>query len=163
MTRRELASVLALTMLRRVAAQPRYVDGVFVHDGERPIELLAYAERAASGLLRLAAASFDDVPEVVRIYRVLCSQPTWKPAMVWASTMEIFKDERAERRQLRFGTRQLNVYAVELAVPDVESADRVAALARRVGATPDNPLLALVTMRSDGLVRDYPIQLSTRP
>ena len=118
---------------RAVASQSRYVDGVFVHDGERPIELLAYAERGNSGQLRLIAASFDDVPTLSRIDRVLCSEPFWKPTGVWASTMAAFEDDCAERRQLRFGTRQLNIYAMELKIPDVENVEGVARLAQRYG------------------------------
>jgi hypothetical protein len=126
MTRRELAGLLPLVLLpRAVAAQSRYVDGVFVHDGERPIELLAYAERGNSGQLRLIAASFDDVPTLSRIDRVLCSEPLWKPTGVWPSTMAAFEDDRAERRQLRFGARQLNIYAMELRIPDVENVEAV--------------------------------------
>jgi hypothetical protein len=49
MTRRELAGLLPLVLLpRAVAAQSRYVNGVFVHNGERPIELLAYASEATA-------------------------------------------------------------------------------------------------------------------
>jgi hypothetical protein len=137
------------------------VDGVFVHNGERPIELLAYAERGVGGQLRLAAASFDDVPTLARIDRVLCSQPLWQPVAVWASTMAAFEDDRAERRQLRFGVRQLNIYAIELRIPDVENAEGVTRLGRRVRATSANPLLVFVTMgAANRTLRDYPVQLS---
>ena len=163
MTRREIAGLLPPLLLPRViAAQVRYVDGVFVHDGERPIELLAYAERGPGGQLRLIAASFDDVPTLSRIDRVLCSQPFWKPTGVWASTMAAFEVDRAERRQLRFGTRQLNVYAMDLRIPDVESLEGVARLTQRVRATAANPLLVFVTMmRTDRALREYVIQLAT--
>ena len=161
MTRRELAGLLPLVLLPRAVAAQRYVDGVFVHDGERPIELLAYAERSPGGQLRLIAASFDDVPTLSRIDRVLCSEPFWKPTGVWASTMAAFEDDRAERRQLRFGTRQLNIYAMELKIPDVENVEGVARLAQRVRATAANPLLVFVTMRTDRALREYLIQLAT--
>jgi hypothetical protein len=65
------------------------------------------------------------VPTLSRIDRVLCSEPLWKPTGVWASTMAAFEDDRAERRQLRFGARQLNIYAMELRIPDVESVEAV--------------------------------------
>jgi hypothetical protein len=162
MTRRELVGLLPLVLLpRAVAAQSRYVNGVFVHNGERPIELLAYAERGYSGQLRLIAASFDDVPTLSRIDRVLCSEPLWKLTGVWASTMAAFEDDRAERRQLRFGARQLNIYAMELRIPDVENVEAVTGLARRVRATTANPLLLFVTMRADDTLREYLIQLAT--
>jgi hypothetical protein len=163
MTRRELVGLLPPVLLPWViAAQARYADGVFVHDCERPIELLAYAERGSAGQLRLIAASFDDVPTLSRIHRVLCSEPFWKPTGVWASTMAAFEDDRAERRQLRFGTRQLNIYAMELKIPDVESLEGVARLAQQVRAAAANPLLVFVTMRSDRTLREYVIQLATR-
>jgi hypothetical protein len=101
------------------------------------------------------------VPTLSRIDRVLCSEPLWKPTGVWASTMAAFEDDRAERRQLRFGARQLNIYAMELRIPDVENVEAVMGLARRVRATTANPLLLFVTMRADDTLREYLIQLAT--
>ena len=115
-------------------------------------------------MLRLATASFEDVPTLRVVKGVLCSEPQWKPTAVWASTMAVFeneRNERVERRQLRFGTRQLNIYTIELTVPDLQREDAVSTLARRVRASEANPLVVFVTMPSDGMTRDYVIQLTT--
>jgi hypothetical protein len=162
MTRRELAALLPVLTLgpRPASAQTRYVDGVFAHDGERPIELLAYASRAASGVMRLAAASFEDIPTLRVVRGVLCSQPHWKPTAVWVSTKAVFDNEGVERHQLKFGVRQLNIYAVDLSIPDLQHEDGVASVARRVRASEANPPMVFVTMQSDGMTRDYMIQLT---
>lgn len=146
--------------LARPAAQPRYIDGVFVHGGKEPIELLAFAERSSTGQLRLAAATFEDVPAVTHVYRVLCSLPNWKPVMVWVSSRAIFRNEYAERRQLRFGGRQLNVYAAELRIAEVEQPERAARLVRSVGGTKDNPAYLFVTLDNGSVSREYMVELA---
>ncbi len=40
------------------------------------------------------------------------------PALVWASTKAIFHNEYANRRQLPYGGRQVNVYTMELRIAD---------------------------------------------
>ena len=160
MTRRELLTAMTLPMASaRVHAQ-RYIDGVFVHDGRDPIELLAYATSLASGGMELARASFDDVPVLTQVRGVLCSIPNWKPVRVWAGSKAVFHDDRAARRELRFQVRQLNIYALDLRVPDVDQPAGVSRLASRLGAGPDNPLFLFVTMTSDRMLREYMVQLS---
>jgi hypothetical protein len=160
MTRRELLMAMPFTMAAATVHAQRYIDGVFVHDGGDPIELLAYAVPLASGRMALGRASFDDVPDVKQVRGVLCSIPNWKPVRVWAGSKVVFDDDRATRRELRFQVRQLNIYAVELRVPDVEQPAGVSRLARLVRATADNPLFFFVTMTSDRNVREYLVQLS---
>jgi hypothetical protein len=132
---------------------------VFVHAGQVPVELLAFAEISSTGQLRLAAATFEDVPAVNHVYRVLCSLPGWKPIRVWISTKAIFRNEYAERRQLRFGGRQLNVYASELRIAELEQPERAARLVRSVRGTADNPAYVFVTLSNDNLAREYLVQL----
>lgn len=145
------------------SAQARYIDGVFIHAGGEPIELLTFAERTSSGQLRLSSGSWEDVPIVESVRRVLCSLPNWKPSAVWLSTRRIFRDEYAERRALPFAVRQLSIYAIELRVADMESAESVGRFVRHVGATDDDPALLLVTMSSMGMTRDYVVQLAATP
>jgi hypothetical protein len=161
MTRRLfVAALLSAVLPRPVAGQPRYVDGVFVHTGNEPIELLAFADRVSTGQLRLSD-SFEDVPIVERVNRVLCSLPNWKPVLVWASTKDIFRNEYAERRQLPFAVRQINIYALELRIAEVETPERAARVARDVGGTEDKPAFVFVTMQTGGgVTRDYMIQLA---
>lgn len=157
-----VAAALAVSTVP-AAAQGRYIDGIFIHAGESPIELLTYADRVRSGQLRISAGSFEDVPVVSSISRVLCSLPNWAPAAVWLSTREIFRDELAERRTLTFAVRRLNVYALELRIADMESAESVSRLVRGVGATEDNPALLFVTMASSGITRHYVVQIELTP
>jgi hypothetical protein len=142
-----------------LGAQRRYVDGVFIHANGEPIELLTYADRIASGQLRLSAGSFEDVPVVPAVHRILCSLPNWRPVTVWATTRAIFRDELAERRQLPFGIRKLNVYAVEMRVAAVEEPAGVLRLLEGLGATEEDPGLLLITLESGGVTRDYVVAL----
>ena len=161
MTRRELLAAMPLSMATATVHAQRYIDGVFVHDGGDPIELLAYATPLASGRMELAQASFDDVPVLSQVRGVLCSIPNWKPVRVWAGSQAVFHDDRAARRELRFRVRQLNIYALDLRVPDVDQPAGVTRLASQVRAAPDNPLFLFVTMTSDRVVRrEYMVQLS---
>jgi hypothetical protein len=161
MTRRELLAAMPLSMATATVHAQRYIDGVFVHDGGDPIELLAYATPLASGRMELAQASFDDVPVLSQVRGVLCSIPNWKPVRVWAGSKMVFRDDRATRRELRFQVRQLNIYALDLRVPDVDQPAGVARLFSQVRAAPDNPLFLFVTMTSDRVVRrEYMVQLS---
>jgi len=161
MTRRELLAAMPLSMATATVHAQRYIDGVFVHDGGDPIELLAYATPLASGRMELAQASFDDVPVLSQVRGVLCSIPNWKPVRVWAGSKMVFRDDRATRRELRFQVRQLNIYALDLRVPDVDQPAGVARLFSQVRAAPDNPLFLFVTMTSDRVLRrEYMVQLS---
>ncbi len=160
MTRRELLTAMPLTMASATLHGQRYIDGVFVYDGRDPIELLAYATSLPSGGMELARASFDDVPVLTQVRGVLCSIPNWKPERVWAGSKAVFHDHRAARRDLRFQVRQLNIYALDLRVADVDQPAGVSRLASRVRASPDNPLFLFVTMTSDRILREYLVQLS---
>ena len=63
-----------------------YSHGVFVGTEHGPIELTAYAE-------------------VVTIQRILCNLPNWQPGAIMIASQEIFINEKAERRELRFAVR----------------------------------------------------------
>lgn len=163
MIRTFLVAVVLVAWAATSAAQSRYIDGVFIHAGGEPIELLTFADRTSSGQLRLSSGSWEDVPIVESVRRVLCSLPNWKPSAVWLSTKRIFRDEYAERRVLPFAVRQLNIYAVELRVADMETPESASRFVRAVGATDDDPALLVVTMSSMGMTRDYVVQLVATP
>lgn len=160
MTRALLIGMLSAGWVLTAIAQPRYVDGVFVHANSAPIELLTFADRTSIGQLRMSSGSFEDVPVVESVNRVLCSLPNWQPAAVWVSTKRIFRDEYAERRHLPFAVRRLNIYAIELRVADAESPESVSRLMAAVRASEENPALLFITMASGHITRDYIVQLT---
>ncbi len=160
MIRALLIGVLSAGWALTASAQTRTIDGVFIHSGSAPIELLTFADRSSAGQLRLSFGSFEDVPIVESVARVLCSLPNWKPSGVWASTKRIFRDEYAERRQLPFAVRQRSIYAIELRLSDVESPESVNRLIQAVNADADDPALLFVTMSSGYVTRDYVVQLA---
>jgi len=155
-----IASLLAVAGLSAVAlAQSGYVNGVFVHTGRGPVELIAYADRTGIGQLRMSFGTFEDVPAIEAPSRLLCSLPHWKPALVWVSTRRIFKDEFAERRTVPFAVRPLNVAALEVRVADFEDPARIARLIKSVGASEANPAYLFITLDNGGVTRDYMIEL----
>jgi hypothetical protein len=158
--------VLALVVLlapsaASVHAQTRYVDGVFVHAGTEPIALMVFADRIRNGQMRFSNGSLEDVPIVERVVRVLCSLPNWRPTTVWLSTTRVFRDEFAERRQLTFAVRPLNIYALEMRVNGVEKPEDVQRLLKAVGATADDPAILFITLDSNGVTRDYLVQIGS--
>ena len=140
-------------------AQGGYVHGVFVGSPHGPIELTAYAEVATNGQLRMAKGSFENVPTLVDAQRILCNLPNWQPGGIFVATQEIFRDERAERRELAFAVRRLNVSALEVRVEDIEQKDRLAELIRSVGASEKSPAYVFVVMATNGLSRLYPFRV----
>jgi hypothetical protein len=155
------ALVVAGVALIGVASsdRQRYVDGIFVGTRDGPVELLTWAEQVGSGVLRLGAGTFEDIPVVPHVLRVLCSLPTWKATGVMVASHEVFRRERAERRVLPFATRPLNVYAVEMRIADLERAGAVARLFRSVRASDENPGYAFVIVHSAGMTRYYPFRI----
>lgn len=154
-----LLIALASPAASPVATQTGYVHGVFVGTPAGPIELIAWAELTSSGQLRMASATLEDVPTIADAQRVLCNLPNWKPGLIFVATEAFFKDERAERRQLPFSTRRLDVSAVELRIAELERADRRAKLLRDIGATENSPGYLFVGIFSEGLQRYYPVRL----
>ena len=113
--------------VRPVAAQG-YSHGVFVGTQHGPIELTAYAEVVTNGQLRMAKGSRENIPTLSDIQRVLCNLPNWEPGAIMIANQAIFLDEKAERRELRFAVRRLNISALELRVEDLERKDRLGAV-----------------------------------
>ena len=141
---RALAISLAVAWLldpgALVARQVGYAHGVFVGTEHGPVELTAYAEPATNGQLRMAKGGFA-------------------PSAIFVATQEIFQDERAERREVRFALRRLNISALELRVEDLERQDRLTALIQRVGASEKSPAYVFVVMTTNGLNRFYPFRV----
>jgi len=152
-----VAWVLAPTAL--VAQQSGYLPGVFIGTLEGPIELTAYAEVVTNGQLRMAKGSLENVPTLSDVQRVLCNLPNWEPGAIFVATQEIFKDERAERREVRFALRRLNISALELRVEDIERKDRLAELVRSVRASATSPAYVFIVMTTNGLSRFYPFRV----
>jgi hypothetical protein len=119
-----LAYILGSAAL--VAAQGSYSHGVFVGTEHGPIELTAYAEVVTDGQLRMAKGSRQNVPTLSDIQRLLCNLPNWQPGAVMIANEDIFMNEKAERRELRFAVRRLNISALELKVEDLERRERLA-------------------------------------
>ena len=145
-----------------VARQGGYVHGLFVGTPHGPVELTAYAEVVTNGQLRMAKGSFENVPTLSDITRVLCNLPNWEPSAIFVATQEMFRDERAERREVRFAIRRLNISALELRVEDIERQDRLAALVRSVGASDSSPAYVFIVMTTNGLNRFYPFRVGQR-
>ena len=140
-------------------AQGAYVAGVFVGTQHGPIELTAYAEVVTNGQLRMAKGSFENVPTLSDVQRILCNLPNWEPSAIFVATQRIFSDERAERREVRFALRRLNVSALELRIEDLERHDRLAELVRSVRASDTLPAYVFIVMTTNGLNRFYPFRV----
>ncbi len=159
---RTLAMALALACIPAPAAtagQGGYVHGVFVGSPDGPIGLTAYAEVITNGQLRMAKGELGNVPTLSEIQRILCNLPNWHPGGIFMATAEIFKDERAERRELQFATRRLNISAQEVRVEDLERKELLAALVRGVPGSEQVPTYVFVVMATNGLSRFYPFRV----
>ena len=156
---RTLAMVVALSQAALVAQQRGYQPGVFVGTQDGPIELTAYAEAVTNGQLRMAKGSLENVPTLSDVQRVLCNLPNWEPGAIFVATQEMFRDERAERREVRFAMRRLNISALELRVEDIEQKDRLAEILRSVGASDRSPAYVFIVMTTNGLNRFYPFRV----
>ena len=140
-------------------AQGGYSHGVFIGTPHGPIELTAYAEVVTNGQLRMAKGSRENIPTLSDIQRVLCNLPNWEPGAIMIANQAIFLDEKAERRDLRFAVRRLNISALELRVEDLERKDRLAQLIQGVGASETSPAFLFVVMAGNGMSRFYPFKV----
>ena len=154
---------IAVAALAPLGAQRSYIKGLFVGTREGPVELIAWAEAAARGRLSMASGSIEDVPVVPNVMRVLCNLPLWRPVDVMVASHAIFSDERAERRHLRFATRPLNIYALEMRVADLERRATIERLFRSVRANDDRPGYVFLVLESSGLLRYYPFRIAAAP
>ena len=154
-----VAAVCVLVSQAAVAGQGSYSHGVFVGTPHGPIELTAYAEVATNGRLRMAKGSRENIPTLSEVLRVLCNLPNWQPGAIMIASQDIFIDEKAERRELRFAVRRLNISALELKVEDLERKDRLAQLLEGVGASETSPAFAFVVMVGNGMSRFYPFKV----
>ncbi len=156
-----VAVVVAFVGFAPEAQVVRYIDGIFVAPRSgAPIELIAYAEQTSGGRLRMAEGTLDDAPLIHEAVSVLASLPHWKPIGAFVTTTELFKDERAERRNMSFAVSKLNVYALGLRVADLESRDRIEDILKAVRASYDTPGYAFIVLSNDGYIRYYPMRLT---
>jgi hypothetical protein len=158
-----LSVALSISVSSSGGAQSvRYIDGVFVAPmGEpAPVELIAYAERMRSGVLRMQHGTLEDAPVVHEISGAFVSVPGWQPAAVLVATLELFRDELAERRNVPFATHPRNVYAVAIRIADFERRDRIDELLRAVKASQHNPGFAFIVIASENHVKYFPVRLT---
>ena len=141
------------------ADEQGYVTGVFVATPDGPIELSAWAEVTRTGQLRMAKASLENVPTLTDVRGILCNLPNWKPSAVMIASEAIFRDERAERREVAFTLRVVNISAFEVRVEDIERKDRLAQLVRAVRATAQAPAYVFIAVSTSGLDRLYPFRV----
>jgi hypothetical protein len=132
-----------------------YSHGIFIGTPHGPIELTAYAEVVTNGQLRMAKGSRENIPTLSDIQRVLCNLPNFEPGAIMIANQDIFIDEKAERREIRFAVRRLNISALELKVEDLERKDRLAKLIQGVGASEESPAFAFVVMVGNGMSRRF--------
>src|SRR5688572_13546046 len=151
-------AIIALSIATASLLQA-YQRGVFVATQHGPIELTAWAEVARNGQLRMAKGSFENVPTITDVRGVLCNLPNWRPGSVFIASELIFRDERAERREITFAVRLLNISAFEMRVEDVEQKERLDDLIRAVGGTEDVRTYVFVVMATSGLQRLYPFRV----
>ncbi len=156
---RTLVMAIAVAHLEAVISGQGYQHGVFVATEHGPIELSAWAEVARNGQLRMAKGSFENVPTITGVKGVLCNLPSWRPGSVFIASELIFRDERAERREIKFAMRLLNISALEMRVEDVEQKNRLNDLIRAVGGTQDVKTYVFIVMTTNGLERLYPFRV----
>jgi len=140
----------------------KYIDGVFVAPrGGTPMELIAYAEANSRGIFKMQHGSLEDAPLVQEVVSVLISLPHWQPRNPIVTTLEAFREEQAERRDLRIAINKLNVYAIGVRIADLESRGKINELLKSVGASYDNPGYAFIVIEAEGgYQRLFPIRLT---
>jgi hypothetical protein len=140
----------------------KYIDGVFVAPrGGTPIELIAYAEANARGILKMQYGTLEDAPLVHELVSVLVSLPHWQPRNPIVTTSEAFREEQAERRELRIAVNKLNVYAIGVRIADLERRDKIESLLKSVRASYDNPGYAFIVIEADGGYQKlFPLRLT---
>jgi hypothetical protein len=147
----------------------RYIDGVFVATPQGPVELIAYAEVVTGSRLRLAYGSMEDVPTLHPGCRVLVSLPAWRPVGGIVATDAIFDDPLAERRQVRWLVRSLNIYAADLEFRELAKEKELNRLLKGVKATDDKPAYLFIVVSNNltasrqiaGMMRYYPLLIGT--
>ena len=90
---------------------------------------------------------------------VLCNLPSWRPGSVLIASEAIFRDERAERREIKFAVRLRSISAIDVRIEDVERRERLADLIRAVGGTEEMPAYVFIVMVTNGLERLYPFRV----
>lgn len=149
----------ALMPSAAVVSGQTYQSGVFVATPHGPIELTAYAEVMRSGQLQMAKATLSNVPTITDFLGILCNVPNWRPGGVMIASEAIFRDERAERREVPYALRLKNLIAFEVRVENVERKDRLAQLIRDVRASDEDPAYVFIVMSANGLNRLYPFRV----
>jgi hypothetical protein len=149
----------ALAAASLAAGQTQYAPGIFVGTEHGPVELTAWAEPTRSGELRMAKNDLGNVPTIGAVTAILCNLRYWRPGAIVVASEAIFRDDRAERRQLPFAIRTLNLSAIEVRVSDLERVENLDQLRKSVRASDAAPAFVFVVMTTNGLERYYPFRL----
>ena len=157
-----IAGTLALTADGLASAQARYIKGVFVASPDGSIvELIAYAEARGNGSLEMSSGFLEDAPALHEVHSVLCSEPLWRPIGMFVASSTVFRNERADLRQLSITLRQRNVYTFEVRASDPEHRDTIERIVKSLNASVDSPAYAFVVVSMRGVAaRYYPIRLT---
>lgn len=160
------ALAIAVCLAPIARAQPRYIDGVFVNTPSGPVELIAYAEPNFTGRLHLSNGAMDDVPTLAAGCRVLVSIPGWKMVGAIVASEAIFDNPMAERRDLRWAVRTINIYAVDIMFRELDDPAFVTRMLKQVKASEERAGLVFVAVSNGGMrafsgtmVRFYPMRL----
>jgi hypothetical protein len=160
---------LAVTILVVALAVPSSASaqgtpaGIFVDTPDGPQEVAVYVNRVAGGRLRPGVGTLDEVHRVSGVIRLLCNLPFWRMRAAWLSTGRVLRDDRAERRVLRFRSRRTSLTTTFVQIAATENPAELRKLLDQVGASPENPAYVFVTMESGGMLRDYIVGIDADP
>ena len=160
---RVVAFAAGLLLASSAAAQDPPPSGIFVDTPDGPQEVAVYANRISGGRLRPGVGTLDEVQRVSGVMRLLCNLPLWRMRAAWLSTGRVLRDDRAERRVLRFRARRTTLTTTLVQIVATENPAELKKLLDQIGATPENPAYVFVTMESGGMLRDYIVGIDAEP
>ena len=158
LTRAIAVIVAAVILTGPVAAEQKFVEGVFTAtESGTPIELIAWAE-SAHGMLKMAQGFLEDAPVLPRTYRFLANVGGYQVVGVMAINQDAFKTQldRLEKKMLPFSAVKLNIRTVEVGVPELEDWDQVLRLRKNLKATDDKQLVFFLLLHNGAVTRFYP-------
>jgi len=140
-------------------AEQKYIEGVFTAtESGAPIELIAWAEPARPGVLKMGHGFLEDAPILPRTYRFLVNVGGFDVIGVLAVNHDVFKVslEHLDSKMLPHSTVKLNVKTAEIGVPELEDWERVLRLRKSLKATFDKPLVFFIVLSNGMVKRFYP-------
>ena len=144
-----------------LAAQ-RYVDGVFLgNERGDVVELIAWAERRASGEFLMAQGSLEDVPALPRTNKVLFNLTGWNIFAVLLANEDVFEKplDTIESRETPFTRAPMGVSTLELTIPALEKRESVERFQKSLKASDKKPLYVFFCASNGMVSRYYPVRL----